>query len=97
MRTSSGIFPATAAPVARIIASVTAGEARLNRDRAPSTIVVPTPRDLSRSIRAFRPAVSEGPESSNLPLIFARAVISRPSAVRSRLTSRTSAASRFSR
>ena len=72
----------TAAPVASTIASVTVGDARLRRDRAPSTMVSGTPwlRNVSIWLRSI--PVEAAPLSSTLPPHTTRAVTSRPSDVR---------------
>ena len=78
----------TAAPVARIIASVTVGDARLRRDRAPSTMVSGMPHCLKRSICSRSSHVEAAPLNSILPEQTTWAVTSRPSEVRRGSTSR---------
>ena len=81
LRTSVSIFDEKAAPVANIIASVTAGDAKLRRDKAPSTMVRSTPRRRLFAIFLLRVNVSAAPVRRTLPLVRARAVTRRPSTV----------------
>ena len=89
------MFAESAAPVAKIIASVTAGDAKLSRDKAPSTTVVCTLNCFILSISFLTPAVSAGPDKMTFPSESARAVINLPNAVLFSLTSKISETSFF--
>ena len=80
----------SAAPVARTIASLTAGDALLLRDNAPSIIVRSIPKPDKPSIHLLREAVEEGPERITFPSETTFAVISLPRAVVSSDTSTSS-------
>ena len=95
--TSVSILDEYAAPVANIIDSVIAGDAKLNLDKAPSTIVISVPKRRLFSIVFFRVWVSAAPESNILPLPRALAVTNLPRIVYSSEISRISAEKRFFR
>ena len=86
-----------AAPVASTIASLTAGDALLLRERAPSIIVSPIPKPEMLSIHLFRDTVEEGPERITFPSRATLAVISLPKAVVSPETSTISDTRRLDR
>ena len=84
-----------AAPVASIMLGLTAGEARLMRDKAPSMITSSMPTRCMSFIHRFSPLDDEGPDRRILPPVKALAVTTRPNEVFSSLTSMSSETMRF--
>ena len=83
--------------MANTMASVTAGELRLSRERAPSTMVVSTSKRFIPWMRAFNDPVSAGPDNKAFPELTALAVTRRPNEVCCVLTSMISATRRLDR
>ena len=84
-----------AAPVESTIASLTAGDAVLRRESAPSIRIRSIPKSFNERIQRFSAAALEGPLSSTLPSCSALAVTTRPRAVSSSPTSYSSERGRF--
>ena len=77
------------------MASLTAGEAVLKRDKAPSTRIRSMPNPCTESIHRFMATALEGPLRRTFPSCRAFAVTTRPRAVFSSLTSYSSERGRF--